>query len=44
MITDVGAIPFTPESRYTTGRPGFVGWVKHWIDDIDWWNIQPDAE
>jgi hypothetical protein len=30
-ISGEGAVPFGAEFGYTTGEPGFAGWVRHWV-------------
>jgi hypothetical protein len=38
LIADVGATPFGAEFGFTTGEPGFAGWVRHWAADREWWD------
>jgi hypothetical protein len=38
-ITDVGAQPFGAEFGYTTARSGFAGWVRHWVEGKDWFDV-----
>jgi hypothetical protein len=35
---DEGAVPFGAEPGYTTGQPGFAGWVAHWHADKEWFD------
>jgi hypothetical protein len=37
-IADGGAQPFGREFGYTTGDSGFLGWVRHWYSDAEWWD------
>jgi hypothetical protein len=37
-ISGEGAVPFGAEFGYTTGRPGFAGWVAHWHADKEWFD------
>ncbi|MBR7838795.1 SMI1/KNR4 family protein [Actinospica durhamensis] len=37
-ISGEGASPFGAEFGHTTGRSGFIGWVRHWAEDEDWWD------
>jgi hypothetical protein len=37
-FTDGGAQPFGREFGYTTGEPGFAGWLLHWCAHKEWWD------
>ncbi|GAB3964226.1 hypothetical protein GCM10029978_024220 [Actinoallomurus acanthiterrae] len=37
-ITGEGAAPFGAEFGFTTGSPGFVGWVTHWAAQKPWFD------
>ncbi|TDD60711.1 SMI1/KNR4 family protein [Actinomadura darangshiensis] len=38
-ICGEGAQPFGTGFGHTTGRPGFAGWVEHWVSGEPWWNV-----
>jgi hypothetical protein len=38
-ISGEGAIPFGAEFGWTTGEPGFAGWVKHWAANKPWFDV-----
>jgi hypothetical protein len=38
LISGEGAVPFGAESGFTTGAPGFVGWVEHWAAHKPWFD------
>ncbi|WLQ39335.1 SMI1/KNR4 family protein [Streptomyces laculatispora] len=38
LITDVGAAPFGEQFGFTTGEPGFAGWVRHWAANKPWYD------
>jgi hypothetical protein len=38
-ISGEGAMPFGAEFGYTTGEPGFAGWVRHWAADKPWFDV-----
>jgi hypothetical protein len=40
LITDVGAMPFGAEFGFTSGRPGFAGWVGHWAAGRSWFDLE----
>ncbi|MFB6780352.1 SMI1/KNR4 family protein [Streptomyces sp. NPDC056352] len=42
-ITGEGALPFGAEFGFTTGEPGFAGWVAHWAANKPWFDA-PDDE
>jgi hypothetical protein len=35
-ISGEGAAPFGAEFGFTTGEPGFAGWVRHWAANKPW--------
>jgi hypothetical protein len=37
-ISGEGAMPFGSEFGYTTGTPGFLGWVRHWATGMPWFD------
>lgn len=37
-ISGEGAAPFGAEFGFTTGSPGFAGWVKHWAAHKPWFD------
>jgi len=41
QLTDGGAQPFGREFGYTSGASGFRGWVEHWFDRYNWWDMHP---
>ncbi|GAA0855682.1 hypothetical protein GCM10009525_88160 [Streptosporangium amethystogenes subsp. fukuiense] len=38
QISGEGAVPFGAEFGFTTGNPGFAGWVKHWAAGKPWFD------
>ena len=38
-ISDVGAQPFGARFGQTSGQPGFAGWVRHWHEGKDWFDL-----
>jgi hypothetical protein len=38
-ISGEGAAPFGAEFGFTTGAPGFAGWVRHWAADKPWYDV-----
>lgn len=42
-ITGEGALPFGAEFGFTTGEPGFAGWVAHWAANKPWFDA-PEGE
>ncbi|MFE3659748.1 SMI1/KNR4 family protein [Streptomyces sp. NPDC059165] len=38
LISDVGAVPFGAQFGFTTGEPGFAGWVRHWAENKPWYD------
>lgn len=38
MITGEGAEPFDAGRGFTTGAPGFTGWVRHWAAGRPWFD------
>ncbi|MFJ4985755.1 SMI1/KNR4 family protein [Streptomyces sp. NPDC088732] len=38
QVTDVGAAPFGAPFGFSTGEPGFAGWVRHWAADKPWFD------
>ncbi|MFG1998040.1 SMI1/KNR4 family protein [Spirillospora sp. NPDC048911] len=38
-ISGEGAAPFGTEFGYTTGSPGFAGWVAHWAAGKPWFDV-----
>ncbi|KOV61820.1 SMI1/KNR4 family protein [Streptomyces sp. MMG1121] len=38
QISDVGAAPFGAPFGFTTGEPGFAGWVRHWAANRPWFD------
>jgi hypothetical protein len=38
-VTGEGAAPFGGPFGYTTAQPGFAGWVRHWADGKEWWDV-----
>jgi hypothetical protein len=39
LIDSEGAQPFGAPFGYTTAAPGFAGWVRHWADSNDWFDV-----
>ncbi|MEE1752141.1 SMI1/KNR4 family protein [Streptomyces sp. SP18CS02] len=39
-ISGEGAMPFGAEFGFTTGAPGFAGWVGHWAADTPWFDAE----
>lgn len=38
-ISGEGAMPFGAEFGFTTGEPGFAGWVRHWASNAEWFDV-----
>ena len=38
-ICGEGAMPFGVEFGYTSGRSGFAGWVRHWAEENNWFDV-----
>ncbi|MER5649034.1 SMI1/KNR4 family protein [Streptosporangium sp. NPDC002524] len=39
QISGEGAVPFGAGFGFTTGDPGFAGWVRHWAAGRSWFDI-----
>jgi hypothetical protein len=39
LITGEGATPFGASFGFTTAEPGFAGWVRHWADGKEWFDV-----
>lgn len=44
LIDEAGAAPFGAEFGFTTGEPGFAGWVRHWGTGKEWWDAAGGGE
>jgi hypothetical protein len=44
LIDEAGAAPFGAAFGFTTGEPGFAGWVRHWAADKEWWDAAGESE